>query len=220
MERVKLAATKRLQKNLETSLKLEHFVDQLRKSELRIRSCYNKYLNFNGETLIWIIVVDASFLLEFLQEGRVIDYSRRKLLAHNETLRDIVKLENQIPLFVLRKILEFKLSSLELADDVLLAMFMKLFREISPFEIIKEDHPEIQISQSAHLLDFLYEMIVPKLEEKSDIEELEDQNGDKEGYEKSFVNYVKQVLSEIWRMVSKLTKSSVCFIEKVLLDFE
>ncbi|KAK4270851.1 hypothetical protein QN277_019620 [Acacia crassicarpa] len=230
IERVKLAATKRLQKKLQTiSLNIEQLVDQLRKYEHGIRACYSKYLNFNGETLMWMMIIDASFLLEFLQEGRsVIQYGGRKLLVdQNETLRDIIMLENQIPLFVLRKVLEFKLSSSILesssADDSLLAMLMGLFREISPFKTIKENYSSeitILVSQCAHLLEFLYNMIVLKLEEEQTnmIDFEEEHKGDMEGTnETSFARYVKQALSEIWRMASKLTKSSISFIQKALL---
>ncbi|XP_028768485.1 putative UPF0481 protein At3g02645 [Neltuma alba] len=188
-ERAKLAATKRLQKKLQISLNLEHLVDQLRKYEHRIRAYYHKYLNFNGETLVWMMVIDASFLLEFLQEGRVMDYGWRKL-GHNEILRDILMLENQIPLFVLRKVLELKLSSIESADDMLLAMLIGFFKEISPFKTIKENFPEIyQVSQFAHLLDFLYNMTVPKLEEQPNMIDFDDHNRDMEGNEKSIVRY-------------------------------
>uniref|UniRef100_F6HNY3 Uncharacterized protein n=1 Tax=Vitis vinifera TaxID=29760 RepID=F6HNY3_VITVI len=117
MERYKLAAAKRIQKNLQ-SLKFHSLVDQLTKHEPRIRACYHKFLEFNGETLAWMMAIDASFLLEFLQvyamkEGRMltrvssrmshlVDYAGTKS-AHNAILRDMVMLENQIPLLVLRQ---------------------------------------------------------------------------------------------------------------------
>ncbi|WVZ05788.1 hypothetical protein V8G54_019134, partial [Vigna mungo] len=126
MERYKISSAKRFQEQLQ-NLKLEHIVHQLMKLEERIRACYHRYLNFNGETLMWMVAIDASFLLEFLQVytiqdetmmipgvssrmSHLMDYAGRRI-AHNEILKDIVMLENQIPLFVLRKMLEFKFSS-------------------------------------------------------------------------------------------------------------
>ncbi|KAJ1435409.1 hypothetical protein SESBI_04914 [Sesbania bispinosa] len=230
MERYKLAAAKRFQKQLQ-SLKLEHLVDQLIRLEHNIRACYHKYLSFNGETLVWMMVVDASFLLEFLQiytiqdgtmtsgvssrMSHLLDYAGRKL-AHNAILKDIVMLENQIPLFVLRKMLEFKFSSLELADDMLLSMFIGLFKELSPFKVIEEDYPEIIVSECPHLLDFLYNMIVPKLEEQPDLVKFEDQHRDRGDNEKLFMNYVKQFLCKVWRLLSKLVTALVSLIKKVL----
>ncbi|CAJ1951343.1 unnamed protein product [Sphenostylis stenocarpa] len=115
MQRHKLAAAKRFHKQLQ-SLNLDNLVDQLSKLEPRIRACHHKFLDFNGDTLVWMMAIDASFLLEFLQDGTIVP---RRKSSHNAILRDIVMLENQIPLFVLRKMLELKFSSLEAADDML-----------------------------------------------------------------------------------------------------
>ena len=147
--------------------------------------------------------------------SHLMDYAGRKI-AHNEILKDIVMPENQLPLFVLRKMLEFKFSSLELADDMLLSMLIWLFKELSPFKVIEKDYPEIIVSECTHLLDFLYAMIAPKLEEQSDLVQLEDQHRDKEDNEKSIVNYAKQFLSEVWRVLSKLVTTLISLIMKVL----
>ncbi|BBG99159.1 Plant protein of unknown function D, partial [Prunus dulcis] len=159
MERYKVAAAKRTQKQLQC-LKFQDLVEQLKKLEPRIRACYHKYLDFNGDTLGWMMAIAASFFLELLQiygakEGRS---------AHHAILRDLVMLENQIPLFVSRRILELQFTSLEQADDLLLSMLMGLCKELSPFKVVDQDLPKIQVSECAHLLDFLYQMITPKLE--------------------------------------------------------
>ncbi|MED6155440.1 hypothetical protein PIB30_005291 [Stylosanthes scabra] len=231
MERYKLAAAKRFQNQLQ-SLKLQHIVVQLIRFEHRIRACYHKYLNVNGETLAWMMVVDAAFLLEFLQifairdgtmmigvssrMSHLLDYAGRKL-AHNAILKDIVMLENQIPLFVLRKMLEFKFSSLELADDMLFSMFIGLLKDLSPFSPMEEeDYPQILVSECAHLLDFLYDMIVPKLEEQSDPAESDDQHKDGEHGENSLVKYAKQFLFGVWNMVSRLIAASINCIKMFL----
>ncbi|KAF7843218.1 putative UPF0481 protein [Senna tora] len=239
MERYKLAAAKRFQKQLQNQ-KLEHLVDHL----IKIRASYHKYLDFNGETLVWMMVVDASFLLEFLQvyaiqEGtkvpgissrmsHLVDYAGRKS-AHNAILRDIVMLENQIPLFVLRKLLEFKFSSLQSADDVLDLMIIGLFNEISPFKMMAKC-PNVKISGSAHLLDFLYDMIVTEDEQVQSeliIEVDDDQNESKEGNKRddqedepseADTSYLKKFLSEMWKLLSKLNRGPTLFIKKVLLS--
>ncbi|XP_054782612.1 putative UPF0481 protein At3g02645 [Prosopis cineraria] len=135
------------------------------------------------------MAVDASFLLEFLQvyaieEGskvprvssrfmsHLVDYAGKKS-AHNAILRDLVMPENQLPLFVSREMLEFKFTSLEDADDLLFLMVIGLFKELSPFKLM-DDHPNVQVSECAHLLDFFYDMIVPKLEQQSDIVEVDE----------------------------------------------
>ncbi|XP_050916720.1 putative UPF0481 protein At3g02645, partial [Lathyrus oleraceus] len=230
MERYKIASTKRFQNQLQ-SLKLEHIVDQLIRLEHKIRACYHKCLNFNVETLVWMMVVDASFLLEFLQVytiedesmilsvssrmSHLIDYGGRKL-GHNVILKDIVMLENQIPLFILRKMLEFKFASLELGDDMLFSMFIGLYKEVSPFKLVERDYLDIVISDRAHLLDFLYNMIVPKLDEESEIiVELENKHNDNEQNEKLFVNYAKKLVCEVWRVLLKLTTTLISFFKKL-----
>ncbi|XP_068345635.1 putative UPF0481 protein At3g02645 [Pyrus communis] len=237
MERYKVAAAKRTQKNLQC-LKFQNLVDQLINLEPRIRACYHKYLDFNGETLGWMMAIDASFLLEMIQlygaeEGkiltrvsskmsRLVDYSGRNL-AHHAILRDLVMLENQIPLFVLRKMLEFRFQSLETADEMLLSMLMGLCKELSPFKMKDEDLPMITVSECAHLLDFVYQMITPKLERRpSEIVEAEDQGEgteeDKESKSTKSPNYVKQFLEEVWKLLSKLNKGPVRLLKRILVS--
>ncbi|KAM1717764.1 hypothetical protein ACFX11_025561 [Malus domestica] len=237
MERYKVAAAKRTQKNLQC-LKFQNLVDQLITLEPRIRACYHKYLDFNGETLGWMMAIDASFLLEMVQvygakEGkiltrvsskmsRLVDYSGRNS-AHHSILRDLVMLENQIPLFVLRKMLEFRFQSLETADEMLLSMLMGLCKELSPFKMKDEDLPKIKVSECAHLLDFLYQMITPKLERRpSEIVEAEDQgegtDEDKESKSTKSPNYVKQFLEEVWNLLSKLNKGPVRLLKNILVS--
>ncbi|KAF8393095.1 hypothetical protein HHK36_021336 [Tetracentron sinense] len=232
MERYKLSAAKRTQKQFQ-SIKFRHLVDHLMKLESKIRACYNMYLDFNGETLAWMMAVDASFLLEFLQiyaikEAKVVrevssrmshfvDYAERKSV-HNAILRDIVMLENQIPLFLMRKILEFQYSSPELADEVLKSMLMGLYKELSPFKMVK--FSSIQVTECAHLLDFLFDMIMPKSESPSEINEADNPNEGDRDKEGSFLNQsnVKKLLSEVWKWLSKLNKGPVGLLKRVLVS--
>jgi hypothetical protein len=139
-------------------------------------------------------------------------------------LRDIVMLENQIPLCVLRKMLEFKFSSKEAADEMLIFMFIGLFKQISPFKMI-DDFPNIKVSESAHLLDFFYDMIVPKLETEHDVtidveieqEEEQDHKGDDED-SKGESSYVKQSFNEIWNILSKLNRGPIRLLKSALVS--
>ena len=233
MERYKLAAAKRIQKHLQ-SLKFHSLVDQLTKNEPRIRACYHKFLEFNGETLAWMMAIDASFLLEFLQvyamkEGRMltrvssrmshlVDYAGTKS-AHNAILRDMVMLENQIPLLVLRQVLEFQFSSLDQADDMLCSMLTGFGEDLCPFGMM-ENLPKIQVEKYAHLLDFLYHLIVPRSKEPSEIIEVENENESKEGKEESFgdYSYVQQLFEEIWKLLSKLNRGPVRILKRIIFS--
>ncbi|XP_034704246.1 putative UPF0481 protein At3g02645 [Vitis riparia] len=233
MERYKLAAAKRIQKHLQ-SLKFHSLVDQLTKHEPRNRACYHKFLEFNGETLAWMMAIDASFLLEFLQvyamkEGRMltrvssrmshlVDYAGTKS-AHNAILRDMVMLENQIPLLVLRQVLEFQFSSLDQADDMLCSMLTGFGQDLCPFGMM-ENLPKIQVEEYAHLLDFLYHLIVPRSKEPSEIIEVENENESKEGKEESFgdFSYVQQLFEEIWKLLSKLNCGPVRILKRIIFS--
>ncbi|KAJ6734577.1 PROTEIN putative (DUF247)-RELATED-RELATED [Salix purpurea] len=198
MEGYKLSAAKSLQNQLRCS-NFQDIVEKLIRLEPKIRACYHSYLNFNSVTLAWMMALDASFLLEFLQiysanEDRnlcrissrmthLLDYSKRKS-AHSAILRDIVMMENQIPLFVLRKVLKFLLMSAESADDMLISMLLGLYS--------------------------LYDIVVPRVDElliDVTAEDLEENRYETEQENRgSGIDFsqVKCFLSELWNTVSEL----------------
>ncbi|KAK9098493.1 hypothetical protein Syun_025538 [Stephania yunnanensis] len=228
MERYKLAAAKRNQKQLQ-HIKFQHLVEQFLKMELRIRACYHKYLDLNHETLAWMMAVDVSFLLEFLQifsnrEGtssrtsHLVDSAGAKSSC-NTILRDIFMLENQIPLFILRKMIEFQHSNNESATEALYVMVMCLCDEVSPFSITG-DFISSHVKGSAHLLEFLYFTIIPKLEESPQIVEDGDAMGPTKKDAESFKNssHVKQFITEVWNLLSRLNKGPISFVNAAMLS--
>ncbi|XP_058208330.1 putative UPF0481 protein At3g02645 [Rhododendron vialii] len=177
MERYKLAAAIKLQQEFR-SLEFKQLVSGLSKLEHRVRACYHKYLDFEEETLAWIMAIDGLFLLEFLRcynstpsitTAHLVDSTGRKL-AHEAVLGDILMLENQIPIFVLSKILSMQCSShLEVAEDLFRpvstrTILMHFCRLISPLKIGDDLILSDEVSEHAHLLDLLYHLIIePKL---------------------------------------------------------
>nr|XP_033510022.1 putative UPF0481 protein At3g02645 isoform X2 [Nicotiana tomentosiformis] len=95
MERYKLAAAKITQKQLQ-SLKFQHLVEQLINFEHRIRCSYHKYLNFNEETLAWMMAVDASFLLEFLQIYAIREEEDALLLREKGIILNRLKSDKEV----------------------------------------------------------------------------------------------------------------------------
>ena len=230
MERYKLAAAKRAKNNL-PEVNFESFVHQLTRHETRIRACYHRFLRCNGETLAWMMAIDACFLLDFLQvyavrSGRAIKKSSSKMMthlvdyagtksAHNAILRDMVMVENQIPLYVLRKLLEFQFSALDEADDMLLLMLVGFGEDLCPFPMTYLSD-QIHVEEQAHLLDFLYHVIVPpRLKETSEVEVvIEPENEDDEPNENKErsspeSNYVQQLFLMIWDILSALAQSPI-----------
>ncbi|KAL1551343.1 putative UPF0481 protein [Salvia divinorum] len=175
MERYKVAAAKRIQRVL-PNVDLETLVDRLIKRDNHVRACYHRPVNFGREALAWMLALDACFTFEFthvcgLKQGKIlekvpsglshiIDASGKKM-AHNSILRDMLMLENQIPLFVMRMLLELHFSSQETADQALLAILTSMSRDLSPFKAA-EKAETAAVREYAHVLDFLYHFIVPE----------------------------------------------------------
>ncbi|KAJ0965937.1 hypothetical protein J5N97_027075 [Dioscorea zingiberensis] len=235
MQRYKLATLKRTQTEFH-NINLQHLIDDFHNNQQIIRSHYHRYLDITGETLAWLMAIDASFLLEFLRnyaevEGKtyrrvpsmshMVD-SKRIKLAYNLILRDVVMLENQIPLFLLRKIMRFQCSSEEEADTELSKMLMGFVKEVSPFKFLESRC--IDVKEHSHLLGLIYYMIVPRDEEDGDIEEMEvhDHDGlidsDHEPV-KEFGDegYAKQLFTSAWSSVAQGEGAAVHFVKKVLI---
>ncbi|CAN8236075.1 unnamed protein product [Cochlearia groenlandica] len=201
MERYKLLIAKKLRKSSKL-FKFHDLVEKLQSMEIKIRACYHKYIAFNGETLLWIMAVDSSFLIEFLK-----NYGLKKVetlinrVNYNEILRDIMMIENQIPLFVLRKTLKFLLHTESSDEDMLLVSVLKgLCRDVSPL-VIEFDENEIlkgKIHEYNHVLDFLYQMIVPRIQE----EEEEENRGDKTNVGNRVFKFLEEIKLSFKRVFS------------------
>ncbi|XP_058181000.1 putative UPF0481 protein At3g02645 [Rhododendron vialii] len=172
MELYKLAAATRLQKQFKTQ-EFELLVDKLMEFEYTVRACYgcyHKYLDIEGNTLMWIMAIDGLFLLEFLQiftnkddseAAHLVDSAGRKLF-HDSILSDVMLLENQIPFFLFSKIISIQISQDDLHDNCLPLILTTFCHSISPVKL-KEDFPLTRVLDCSHLLDLLYHMIVPAL---------------------------------------------------------
>ncbi|XP_039115423.1 putative UPF0481 protein At3g02645 [Dioscorea cayenensis subsp. rotundata] len=236
MERYKLSAAKRAQKQLHGQ-KFQQVVEHFIKLEHITHAHYHRYLDFNGETLAWMMIVDTSFLLEFLQsyapeEGKVlrrvpsrmshlVDKAGRKS-AHNMILRDIMMLENQVPLFLLRVCLEFQCSSLQEADDVLTLMLNGFMRALCPFKMM-QNFLCIDVTRHAHLLELLYYILVPKPEEQNceviDIhEDQNDAGGSIDQTNNDDSSHIKQFFNASWTAASGLNGSVIQYIKQVLFS--
>ncbi|KAL7239578.1 hypothetical protein ACSBR2_005472 [Camellia fascicularis] len=229
MERYKLAAGSRLQKQFK-SLEFKQLVEKLAKFEHKVRACYHKYLDVECDTLAWIMAIDGLFLLDFLQNylihvkenisststtAHLVDSSGRKL-AHGSILGDIMMLENQIPIFVLRAILSIQCSLPDVEDNLLPTMLMGFCKALSPLKLVKEDLPLSQVSEHAHLLDLLYHLTVPKLENsqehqgKNTFGKLESSSS--HATEKFDSSKSCHVFDKLWSLLSNL---NVGFVSKI-----
>ncbi|XP_008459652.2 putative UPF0481 protein At3g02645 [Cucumis melo] len=174
---------------------LNQIVQQLKQLDIKIRSCFDNFLEIGSEALAWIMLIDGLFLIQLLPiSNNEKDETRRllpdlvllpspfpsfveqklyscliegNLMTHDEIVKDILMLENQIPLLVLKNILPENFS------NKLDLLFFKFCDFVSPIQLPPHDIPEFMryrgytdlsqiLEQSHHLLHFLYLLILDK----------------------------------------------------------
>ncbi|GLJ35843.1 hypothetical protein SUGI_0719550 [Cryptomeria japonica] len=177
MERYKIAAAKRFERTI--TGKFEAVVEEMKKYDWQIRNCYQKFLDYREEVLAWLMALDASFVLECMQFyvkradctssqessqvmrlGRVLDRTCRSA-THNSIMRDLMMLENQLPLFLVQKLLEMQLGCQDKAEERLSNLVSLVCQEWSPFMLKMRDSSRLCIKERGHILEVLYYSIVP-----------------------------------------------------------
>jgi hypothetical protein len=178
-----------------------------------------------------MMAIDVSFLLEFLQTfsknngnqqralqripsrmSHLVDPSRRTS-SHSMLLRDVVMLENQVPLFLLLKAIESRCPTAA-AQSVLSSMLVGFFQEVSTFRGI--GRPCTDANRHVHLLDFLYSNMVPRCAEESHGEAGDESCHGHDDHVKSTLNSVMDLLVS---RGSKIVSVIVDFLLRVLLKF-
>ncbi|GLJ35914.1 hypothetical protein SUGI_0720570 [Cryptomeria japonica] len=205
MEGYKLGAARAFQKRIDGN-RFESVVEEVRKYERRMRSCYHKYLDYSGETLAWIMALDASFVLECTQflashdssEGngvsKLLDPSGRSA-THNAIVRDMMMLENQLPLFLLEKMLEMELGSQDMAEERLCDLVRGACIDMSPFLFNFPDSSRLRITESSHLLEALYFSLVQSALK----DDLNAKGSEEEQRPSPNISSIPQEFSFLWR---------------------
>ncbi|XP_044487196.1 putative UPF0481 protein At3g02645 [Mangifera indica] len=125
------------------------------------------------------VVHKKAYALSLMSQMR--DYAG-SLASRNAILRDVIMLENQIPLFLLREMLTVQFSTTEeSANNILFPMLKAFCKEVCPFKFMVDSSTKIEVSKSAHLLHYMYQMVlnVEKLsppENKTKTEEEDDKH--------------------------------------------
>uniref|UniRef100_A0A0D6QZZ1 Uncharacterized protein n=1 Tax=Araucaria cunninghamii TaxID=56994 RepID=A0A0D6QZZ1_ARACU len=165
MEDYKRDAVYRTLKRLENGNKSmdelkEDLVREVQKSEEGIRDCYEgRAIEYDKETLAWMMTMDACFILEYFRAFNS-DEEDKSLVFKNEKrlnvvslgiLMDILKLENQIPLFLLIEILHFELQNREKAWSTLFEMLSSL-SEFQGYPFLPEKKEEKKKDRGSELV--------------------------------------------------------------------
>ncbi|KAH9320129.1 hypothetical protein KI387_021898 [Taxus chinensis] len=96
----------------DSEVMMTELIKEISELEDDIRNCYeDSAIEWDSKTLVWMLTMDACFILDFLRKGMPNSIMKREMIL------DILKLENQIPLCILVKILqlEFKGSQKEVS---------------------------------------------------------------------------------------------------------
>ncbi|XP_019084758.1 PREDICTED: UPF0481 protein At3g47200-like [Camelina sativa] len=150
-------------KTKDNGVNLSHLVDVVSGLEQKIRDSYSEKLEFSRQKLIKVMILDGCFILMlFLIVSEKIEYTNYKdpifmLRWILPTLRsDLLLLENQVPLFLLKVLLETS----KLAPSTTLNMLAFTFFNYSiekPDEFWKE-HNDLR---AKHLLDLIRKTFIP-----------------------------------------------------------
>ncbi|MCD7467465.1 hypothetical protein HAX54_004913 [Datura stramonium] len=143
-------------------LKLEDYLKAIQPLEMRARECYSEAILLDRDEFVEMLVLDGCFIIELFRKiGGVIPIEKEDPLfsmawIYPFLLRDLIRLENQIPFFILQSLFEFTniiqgeedQSTPSLAKLVLTFFNLKLPRSKEVFE-------KFGNLEGKHLLDFL-----------------------------------------------------------------
>ncbi|KAK1437428.1 hypothetical protein QVD17_03219 [Tagetes erecta] len=156
MERYKVAVVKAFLDPYQVHSFEPLVIDKLKKIEPMIRACYHKYLDLNGDTLAWVFAIDGLFLLDLFKHYDEMErFMPKKLMKYETIYRDMMVLENQIPLVILNEI-----QKLIDCDFELLSMMVGYCEVHSPLKLTPDSKSYIGAANYLHLLDLMYRLIV------------------------------------------------------------
>ncbi|KAL5541965.1 hypothetical protein UlMin_009675 [Ulmus minor] len=148
--------------NLEETL--ESLVKALRKSERRIRNCYEEKSKLPSDDFVQMMLLDSCFIIELLLKFSVkgLRYRNDKIFTTKGMLfdlrRDLILLENQIPFFVLQQVFHI-IPIPPQCTHSLNDLAARFFNYMIPgdLEFLKERFNQ----KGYHLLDLIWRSIVP-----------------------------------------------------------
>ncbi|XP_010558850.1 PREDICTED: UPF0481 protein At3g47200 [Tarenaya hassleriana] len=117
MDRHKWRAVQRILKRTNQDIKM--YIDAMKELEERARACYEGSIGMSSNEFVEMLLLDGCFVLELFRgavEGfKELGYARNDPIfamrgSMHSIQRDMIMLENQLPLFVLDKLLELQLG--------------------------------------------------------------------------------------------------------------
>ncbi|OMO66493.1 hypothetical protein CCACVL1_21112 [Corchorus capsularis] len=165
MQRFKVAAATKAQSDW-LAVDFQQLVAHVKQPQLRIRTCYQTHLDIQKDTLACLMAIDGLALLKLLHSSLSYYKNSHKSSSKNPfddfygrspdldmILRDILMLENQIPMILLAAIAE---KYREPHNN--LQYFVEFIEAISPLQLASKVRATDVVNYK-HLLDLFYQLI-------------------------------------------------------------
>lgn len=148
----------------EIGVVLQRLVDAMTELETKARDCYSEPIEMSHDDFVQMMVIDGCFVVELLRHVCLDDSTDNDHFRRNSLIltkpgqipvltRDLLKLENQLPFFVLERIFDICIGN---SEKSLRLMALKLFRHSLPIsdpESLRAVDPDCKVE---HLLQLFH----------------------------------------------------------------
>ena len=200
----------------------QQLVAEIEKQEVHIRTCYQRHLYIHANTLVWMMSIDGLSLLKVLdcslyyyknlpgssEKNPFAEFSER-YPDLDMILRDMLMVENQIPMIVLKAIADKWPGS----DN--LQILVDFCEALSPLKLAYKP-PASEIVKHKHLLDLFYQTICPKEDRKFRNYSFEKEDEQQDSTKETTATPDSTVFSKLLAMLSKLPFSFAALPAKLL----
>ncbi|TKY72712.1 UPF0481 protein [Spatholobus suberectus] len=149
--------------------KLDEAFRFLEEQESSVRRCYMDDIKLSGDEFLQMMLVDGSFIVQLLRDLSAREFGRVPCLSTwmlPIIRRELIMLENQLPMFVLSKL--FELTSAVAPSQPCTSLKALALRFFYPLlQVDADNFPECEKAdelRGLHFLDLLRSSIRPKLE--------------------------------------------------------
>ncbi|GFZ08756.1 transmembrane protein, putative [Actinidia rufa] len=154
-----------LNRTRDKGLGLEDYLQAIQPLEARARECYSETIHLDTDEFVEMLVLDGCFIIElFRKMGKLVQFEPDDPLismswVYSFFLRDFIRLENQIPFFVLQHLFDISVMPGEESRPSLAELALEFFNNAMqrPDEVIGK----YTNTQGRHLLDFLRSSFIP-----------------------------------------------------------
>lgn len=146
-------------------ISLEDLLEAVQPLEARARECYSADIHFSVDEFVEILVVDGCFVIELFRKfGGIVAFEADDPLLsvswiYSFLLRDLIRLENQIPFFVLQCLFDLTELPGEESGQPLPILALRFFSNI--LQRSDETVEKFHNLAGKHLLDLLRSSFIP-----------------------------------------------------------